>query len=161
MAMFREPEMGNQLLLQEPGKLFALHCIEMHENQKVDLPMEFPNPFGGPPIKGRSVVEAGTIDPETKTVVISTSDSMDPGAIKELLPQVLEKVAPGMPIPEGGMELLLAQLPPIQSSTKGRAVYSTVDGFPVEVEFEQQIGATGHPMARSDRWSWKRVDAPK
>ena len=41
MAMFKDPQTGQALLLKEPGKLFALHCVGGHEGlviAEIELP---------------------------------------------------------------------------------------------------------------------------
>lgn len=160
MAMFKDPSTGNQLMLKEPGKLFAMHCIVIHENEEVAIEAAFPNPFGGPPMPGHSIVRYKAHDDDT--ITIETEDYVDPGAIAELLPQLVAKFAPpGTEIDEAMMAEVAKQMPPIDNRLSGTMVYSRADGFPNSVSVTQTVGSADHPMHRSDTWTWTRTEAPE
>ena len=150
LAMFNDPTTGTQLLLREPGKLFAV-------DQELSVPMQFPNPFGGPPLPGHSSLRYVAHDADTLT--IQTEDGVDHEAILQALPAVVEKISPGVPFDEAAYQELAKQMPPIDNRMVGTLVYSRVDGFPISVEITQHVGTPDHPLYRSDTWTWTRVEA--
>ncbi|MCA9493785.1 MAG: hypothetical protein KC621_27830 [Myxococcales bacterium] len=156
LALYHDPVLGQALLLKEPARLFALHCVTMTEGDVIDAPTEFANPFGGPPIAGRSVIRMAGYDPVAHTLTVTTEESTDLEAVRAMLPALVAAWIPGTP--EEDMEAVAAQLPPIESRTVGTLVYDTTDGFPLSVEVTQELGAVGHPMRRTDTWSWTRTD---
>ncbi|MCB9698849.1 MAG: hypothetical protein H6738_18860 [Alphaproteobacteria bacterium] len=156
LALYHDPELGQALLLKEPGHLFALHCVTMTEGDVIDVPTDFANPFGGAPIPGRSVIRMAGYDPVAGTLTVTTETATDPGAISAMIPELVATLVPDAP-PEALSELA-AQLPPLASRTVGTMVYSVVDGFPISVEVTQETGAPEHPMRRTDTWMWTRED---
>jgi hypothetical protein len=124
--------------------------------------MQYPNPFGGPPIGGNSIIRVTDYDSDASTLTIETEDRTDPDAIKEMMPALLAKFAPNAEAAQSDERIkqMMAAMPPIESVMTGRMVYSIEDGFPLDVEVTAVVGAPGHPMGRSDTWAWHRVEPP-
>jgi len=159
IAMFRDPEIGPTLALRDIQGLFALHCAAMEPGQVVEVPSQFPNPFGGPPLDGFSRVEVSDYDKEQQLITYETLDAIDSESLAKVLPSVLARFAPDLDVTdEERLTEILKQLPPMQTTIKGKMVYSLEDGFPISVEIHQVIGAEGHPMRRVDMHAWTRVE---
>lgn len=156
MAMFRDPALGPAMLLKEPTMFFALHCVTLQQGQVLAMPTAYPNPFGGEPIPGKSSVAMTGHDAAAGTASYETRDATDPEAAKVILKAALQRLAPEAMDP-AMVETALAQLPPIETVSTGRMVYSTADGFPLSIEVSTVIGAEGHPMRRTDTWTWTRT----
>lgn len=157
LAMFRDPATGTQLMLKEPGKLFAMHCIFVDIDSEVSVDVDFPNPLGGAPLPGHSVVRYKSHDAET--ITLETEDALDPDALQARLPEIVQQFAPpGVEVHEEMLKQVLATMPPIDNRMTGTLVYSLVDGFPISVDVTQHMGSKDHPMYRTDRWIWTRTD---
>ncbi len=157
MAMMSHPETGPAVLTRDAVKFFSMHCVEMEVGQVFSAPVEWPNPFGGPPLPATSSVALVAHDREAGTVTIETLDVMDTDAIRDLVMPMLERFVPGADLADEELNEVLAQLPPIESTTTGAMIYSVADGFPLQISVRQDIGAGDHPMHRSDTWIWTRT----
>ena len=158
LEMFRDPATGTQLMLRDPGKLFAMHCVALSPGQVIESPVQFPNPFGGPPIEGYSRIEFVEYDAERGELTMQTEDGTSPEAVRAMIPSVLARFAPDLDVQD--VEAAMAELPPIESVLRGTMVYSVADGFPYRLEVRADVGAAGHPQHKSDTWIWTRVPAP-
>jgi len=154
-AMLRDPVLGQTLLLKEPNLFFAMHCIGLVKGERNVSSSEYPNPYG-PPISGQSTVNWVAQDDEAGTMTMETHDRMDPESLKKSIPAIMQRLMPGV---EMGPDMTeqLNKLPPFQRSMTGRIVYSTTDGFPVKLEYHQEIGSESHPLYMTETWTWTRV----
>lgn len=157
LQMFRDPVTGPAILLKEPSQFFALHCVGLREDQRIEAAMQFPNPFGGAPFPGISVVSYASHDVDAGTITIDTEDYVDPEALKPVILDVMAKMVPP-DANEAEVAAALAQLPPVESRTEGRFVMSTVDGFPVQISITQVIGSAEHPARRKTISTWVRSE---
>ncbi len=159
--LFDDPTALNAILLGDVGKLFSLHCVSVPAEGELVSPASYPNPLGGPPLAGRSVLRVGPVDAGARTVTFHTEDALDPQATRAALEPMMRQVLPeGVPITDAMVAEVLAKMPPIDHRMTGTMVYSLDDGFPLRVEIHQAVGAEGHPMRRADTWTWERVDPP-
>jgi len=158
LDVFRDPEIGGTLLSKEPARFFSMHCVQFREGEVLSAVIDYPNPFGGPPIPTTSTVELVAYDRGAGTVTFETVDATDPEALRAMMPSLLERFAPGSALEDVDMDQILAEMPPIESLMTGTLTYSVADGFPVELHIHQDIGARDHPLHRSDTWIWVRVE---
>jgi hypothetical protein len=156
LQLLRDPVQGPMLLLRDPARFFAMHCVAMAEGEVLESPILTPNPLGGPPLPSTSRVVLTQHDVSAGTITFETLDKLAPEALQHLMTSAMEKFAPGQTDP-AMLEQILAQMPPIEAVTTGKMVYSTEDGFPLSVEVHHDVGAAEHPMHRADTWIWTRT----
>lgn len=156
-AMFRNPQTATAMIAKEPAQFFAMYCVGLREQQQIAADVALPNPFGGAPIPGISKIWMDGHDEKAGTMTIVTEDTIQPEALKALVEALISQVAPPGTLddPEA-VRAALAELPPIDSVTKGTFVMHAADGFPVSITIDQYIGAEDHPQHRHNTWTWIR-----
>ena len=155
LDLYRDPQIAQQMFLKEPALFFAMHCTGLAPGETVTTPNQYPNPFGDAPIDGRSIIEFVAYDDALKTLTMRTDDRADPASLEQAVVDMASRFSPGT-----DMAAEMKNLPPFEKTLTGRIVYSTVDGFPVEVEFRQVVGNQDHPSYISETWTWVRVADP-
>ena len=155
MQMMGEPSVA-AILLKEPETFFSAHCAALAVGASERAAIEFPNPFGGPPIPGTIVQTLTAHDAAAGTVDMVMDQSMDAEAMKAAAHRVLEQSRPEY-VSKESLDGAIASMPPFQVETRSEATYSLADGFPVRLSVARSIGGDDHPQRRTDTWTWIRA----
>lgn len=155
LAMFRDPVAGPRLLLKEPNQLFGLHCSSMAPGQVFEGPTTLPNATGGDPLPAISRLELAAHDPVAETVTFEASDLLAPEAIGIAMDGTLERIAPAAAALQAEVR---RNLPPIDMALHWHTVYSTADGFPLQLVYREELRSQEQALVRLTTHTWTRID---